>query len=85
MIRIAPDEMALMLDWAKAKLSFPVTTSKFPTGQLKVLSQGWGHCMVNRSIESEHLSIGKRTFKRGLGTHTPSEIIVHLPAPGKTF
>jgi len=80
------DEMALMLNWSKAKLSYPVTQElSSQTGCIKAVRQHWNRCMVNRSIESEVLTIGKKTFTRGIAVHTDSEVIVKLPSPGKTF
>jgi alpha-galactosidase len=50
-----------------------------------VQRQEWGAFRVGRAITETPLRIGDRTFARGLGTHAPSEVLVRLPGPGRSF
>ena len=60
--------------------------SSLPDGPgLIVRRQEWGTFRVNRAITETPLRIGDRTFTRGLGTHAPSEIVVRLPGPARSF
>ncbi len=48
------------------------------TLDLTSLRQGWGRPQVNRSIRESPLTIGGRTFERGVGTHATSTFRVLL-------
>ncbi len=41
-------------------------------------SQGWGQLMVGKSVQGGPIRIGDRTFRHGLGTHAPSEVVYDL-------
>jgi alpha-galactosidase len=42
------------------------------------MSAGWGKPLVDRSVEGKPLSIGGRTFERGVGSHAPGGLWVQL-------
>ena len=79
------EESSLCAQWVRKVFSMPAPTEAERFGQLKVLRQGWGFCRRNRSIENCPMTIGKRTFTRGLATHAVSRIAVTLPAPAILF
>lgn len=49
------------------------------------LRQGWGNLKINKSAASRPLSIGRRRYKGGIGTHAPSTIELDLPASSGTL
>lgn len=78
---VAPDEMAEMRRWVDAKFKNPAPGA--PAGGLVVLEHYdhvWQNCRVDRP-----LTLGTRAYRRGLFTHAPSDVLVKLPGPGKTF
>ncbi len=44
--------------------------------------QGWGTLQTDHSVEGPPLTIGGRTFARGLGTHAASEIVYDISGQG---
>jgi hypothetical protein len=54
-------------------------------GQLDVRRQDYGAFIPNQSVLKMPLRIGSQDIRRGLGSHSHSEIVVHLPAPGQRF
>jgi len=42
-------------------------------------SAGWGHVQRNRSIMEKPMTLGGRTFPRGLGAHARSRIVYRIP------
>ena len=54
-------------------------------GQLEVRRQDYGEFIPNQSVLKTPLRIGTKDLQRGLGSHSHSEIIVRLPAPGGRF
>jgi NPCBM/NEW2 domain len=42
-------------------------------------SQGWGELTNDRSVTGEPINVGGKFYVRGLGTHTPSEIMYAVP------
>ena len=54
-------------------------------GLLEVRRQDHGEFRINRSVLNTPLQIGTNRYNHGLGTHSHSEIVVRLPAPGKRF
>lgn len=49
------------------------------------LSQAWGHWQMNRSTLSNKLSVGGKTYERGIGTHALSEWNIDLGHSAKSF
>ena len=56
-----------------------VPLSSLDLGKLR---QGWGRPKIDRSIEDRPLSIGGRSFERGIGSHASS--LLHLRLAGGT-
>jgi hypothetical protein len=54
-------------------------------GQLDVRRQDYGEFIPNQSVLKTPLRIGTQDIRRGLGSHSHSEIVVRLPAPGRRF
>ena len=52
---------------------------------LSKMTSGWGQPQADRSIEAKPLSIGGRTFQRGVGTHARSALWVDLKRGAKRF
>lgn len=48
---------------------------------LSTMSNGWGRPGVDRSIQGTPLTLGGRTFARGIGAHAPSRINLRLVRP----
>jgi len=48
-------------------------------------SAGWGKVRHNQSIMEKPMTLGGRTFSRGLGAHAPSRIVYSLPEGFATF
>ncbi|MHB0998744.1 MAG: NPCBM/NEW2 domain-containing protein [Armatimonadota bacterium] len=49
------------------------------------VDQGWGTLQKNRSVWEKPMSIGNRSFIRGLGTHAPSKIVYALDGKYSRF
>jgi len=49
------------------------------------VQQGWGTLQRNRSVWGRELVIGGTRFRRGLGTHAPSEIVYQLDGTYRSF
>jgi alpha-galactosidase len=47
--------------------------------------QGWGKTQANRSVTEKTLSIGGKTFERGLGTHAPGCLWLELKGQAVRF
>jgi len=54
-------------------------------GQLDVRRQDYGKFIPNQSVLKTPLRIGSQEIRRGLGSHSHSEIVVRLPSPGARF
>jgi alpha-galactosidase len=52
---------------------------------LSRMTSGWGKPAANRSIVGNKLSLGGRTFERGIGTHAESEWSVQLDGKADEF
>ncbi len=48
-------------------------------------SAGWGSARKNRSIMEKPLTLGGKTFPRGIGSHARSRIVWHVPEGHVTF
>jgi alpha-galactosidase len=84
MAKVTDTDMAIARQFAASRFSSSAG-KKMPIPSLNVLCQGYGRCTKNRSIEKMPMRIGKKEYARGLAVHYKSEILVTLPAPGKSF
>jgi alpha-galactosidase len=79
------DECAAARAWAGAALlREPPAAPATPLG-LTVRRQDHGELTLGRSVLNTPLQIGDKHYDHGLGTHSVSEIVVHLPRPGALF
>ncbi|MBN1553623.1 MAG: alpha-galactosidase [Phycisphaerae bacterium] len=81
------EEFAFRADWLKKAFGISNQHSQGDSaiGSLEVQRHGWGRLTRNASIENGPMTIGRRTFRRGLAVHAPFRMTVTLPAPGKQF
>ena len=85
----AAKELAMKRQWvadhwlAMPKAVAPETAPQYPNGWLEVLANNGPLQMNSRS--GKPLKIGETEYTRGLYCHAVSDVIVHLPAPGKAF
>ena len=76
----------LVMLGAAGRAAEPATGSVSPNrGQLDVRRQDYGKFIPNQSVLKTPLRIGSQAIRRGLGSHSHSEIVVRLPAPGQRF
>lgn len=81
----ASSEITASSRWAAEVFSRdPVPTAPIEPG-LDIRRQDHGELRINESILRTPLQIGSKKYAHGLGSHSTSEIVVNLPAPGKTF
>src|SRR6516162_2499435 len=52
---------------------------------VSVTSQGWGQPHKSQSVDGHSLTIGGKSFKRGLGTHAESTLFVKLDGRARSF
>ena len=52
---------------------------------VSVTSQGWGQPHKKQSVDGHSLTIGGKSFKRGLGTHAESALFVKLDGGARNF
>ena len=52
---------------------------------LSPIVQGWGQPQADKAVTGKRMSIGSKTFERGLGTHTDSLIRVQLKGGSEKF
>ena len=52
---------------------------------LSGLKQGYGAPQINKSVAGKPLSIGGRAFEKGLGTHSPGEVVFDLHGTARRF
>jgi alpha-galactosidase len=52
---------------------------------VSMTTQGWGDPHKNQSVDGHGLSIGGRSFARGLGTHAESVLFINLNNGAQTF
>jgi alpha-galactosidase len=72
-------------EWARvAFLGAAEEAKPFEPG-LEVRRQDHGSLELRRSVLKTPMRIGEKAYEHGLGTHSVSEIVVHLPQPGRTF
>jgi alpha-galactosidase len=78
-------EVAEMAEWAAAAFTGARPAADPPAVSIEVRRQDHNVLRFGQSILQTPLTIGKRQFKRGLGTHANSEIAVAVPQGAKTF
>ena len=73
-------------DWADAKLIAPDGKVTY-LSDLKPIhhSQDWGRLGIDKSVGGQPLQIGVKKFRKGLGTHSNSEIVYRLDGKYKYF
>lgn len=49
------------------------------------VSQGWGDPNRNKSVEGSPITIGKKLYEHGLGTHAESDLLIDLKGNAKRF
>jgi alpha-galactosidase len=52
---------------------------------LSKMSSGWGRPLADQSVTGKTISIGGRTFDKGVGTHAGSELYVELDGKAERF
>ena len=52
---------------------------------LSKMSAGWGEPVANKSIEKKPLTLGGKTFEKGVGSHAPSVMYVELDGNAERF
>ncbi len=80
--------LALMLVLSLATLATRITSAEtvwLDDLNLTSATQGWGKPNKNKSVEGHELSIGKKIFERGFGTHAESTLRIHLAGAAKKF
>ncbi len=80
---------------ARLSTDLPVVTEDAPIERINGLyldaltptsaKQGWGKLQLNRSVWEKPMTIGGQRFLRGLGTHSPSEIVYTLDGKYSRF
>jgi alpha-galactosidase len=83
-----PREMRAAAAWSAAHLRKPVRPrGHIPrTGPQPGLLVVQNHGEVQLNVRAgEPLKVGGAVYRSGLYCHAPSKVIVHLPAPGRTF
>ena len=84
MAKPTESDLAVLSQWVNAKFAACLFEKPLRCPMLKVVRQDFVHnpCMVRRSLVNSPLTIGDRTFARGIATHVESVIEVTLPAGG---
>ena len=83
-VMAAPAEVAEMARWAEAALAGKAAEAAAGV-KIELRRQDHNVLRFGQSVMETPLTIGKRQFKRGLGTHANSEIAVAIPAGAKAF
>ncbi len=60
-------------------------TMPLETLDLKLMSSGWGAALANRAVTTNPLSIGGKSYARGIGTHAPSQWVLALDGKAAEF
>jgi len=71
--------------WAAAALGWEARAETPQGAGLEVRRQDHGHFRLGRSVLDTPLRLGEKQYEHGLGTHSVSEIVVHLPGPAARF
>lgn len=73
-------------DWIEPKIHFKDGSSKDLTElPWKSATTGWGEARVGKSVGGQTLTIGKKTYDKGIGTHATSVIVFDLPENVRGF
>lgn len=80
------DDVRAFQSWAKTALlgETPAAPAHAAIG-LELRRQDYGTLGIRRSCIETPMRIGQKSFERGLGSHSVSEIAVHLPEPAARF
>lgn len=74
-----------MARWVSEAFSGAAPQATASRARVELRRQEFASLEYGQSCMETRLTIGSRTFKHGLGTHAPSEIVVHLPSGVATF
>jgi alpha-galactosidase len=77
--------IALLLNTLTSTSAFSAETVWLDSLDLSKMRQGWGKPQINRSIREKQLSIGGKTFERGVGTHAKSILWLNLDGKAERF
>ncbi|MBN2022607.1 MAG: alpha-galactosidase [Pirellulales bacterium] len=81
-VEVLPDEMAEAGRWADARFQAKAE----PVDAQPGIFVRANHDPVHRNARGgQPLALGEARFTRGLYCHAPSDVVVRLPGPGKTF
>ena len=78
-------ELAAASRWISAVFAGKEPSASVPRVRLELRRQDHNVLRFGQSVIQTPLRIGKRAFKRGLGTHARSEIAVTVPPGAKAF
>ncbi len=81
----ADQEIAHAHWWANAAFLGQQSPPPVTGPGLEVVQQTFGTFRLNQSVWEAPLRIGGREYPRGLGTHSTSEVRVHLPGKARRF
>ncbi|HQQ01194.1 MAG TPA: NPCBM/NEW2 domain-containing protein, partial [bacterium] len=82
-IMAGPREIAQVRDWAGQAFGIVDPTGSGPWIEIK--ENSFGEVRFGRSCMGTPIRIGEQEFEHGIGTHTYSELIVHLPPNAQEF
>ncbi len=82
-IMAGPREIAQVRDWAD--LAFGIADPAGSGVRIEIKENSFGEVRFGRSCMGTPIRIGDREFEHGIGTHTYSELIVHLPPDVQEF
>ncbi|MFZ2654573.1 MAG: alpha-galactosidase [Victivallales bacterium] len=87
MAKAAESDLSVMSQWVKAKLAAHPFEKQMRCPMLKVARQDfiYSPCTLRRSLANSPMTIGKKTYTRGVATHAESIIEVTLPSAGDFF
>lgn len=80
-----PAELQEMQDWASTVFTGHRLAGREPAVRVQLRRQDHSNLRFGLSCLETPLQIGQRKFKRGLGTHANSEIILQLPPDAREF
>lgn len=84
-ITAKPVEVHNVQQWTQAQFGNPSTEKDDSEIRIEVKRQDYNTLHARQSCMGTPIKIGKKEFKRGLGTHANSEIVVSLPKGAKQF
>ena len=84
-IMSAPDEVEALADWALSAFAGRLAARQPGRVKLDVRRQDHNVLRFGQSVLQSPLRLGGQRYKRGLGTHANSEIVVTVPPGARTF